>query len=609
MIGVAAVMLSLFAGSYFRQAALDAQMNSLSRVIEVASEEVLKNIREDTFHLATHLSQNRKLIDAIQHLDDTDDRHLVAELLDDSFINGFPGFTRLDLEKIRVYDKNLVFLFESTKGIKDLKAQLDSDLKKQLSRRHGIERLQAIDALWLSEAGPLYSTVVPIGGLNIQGFLEIIINPSLNLPDIGNITKTPINIYSVAGTPISIEDSENLDNHLPVSFTMTTSDGKPAFRIIGYEDVSQLIQEMENTRIITVSGFLLLTLAVLLFALWLFHYFLFIPIEQMIRGMKSMAEGNLNNNVFCKGLREFYILAQTFKSMAEQIKARTNELKTSQNRLLRLLDLHETAIMYFSEDNDIVYANKGACDLFGYSGEEMRNLYLPDIFSDNIDKLIKDSTAANSSFNKEFHIKLHCIRKNSETLICDAIIHILYAGGESGYAIALTPAVDKNDALSVDNATDAFSIADQRMSAVEQSLNSLLEIAHNNPGLLGDDDTDISNLLSPREKGDNGALRNCAVDTMQAALSCWEHDLGKTKMELAEDSRIWQVYIDKSTPTTRTLDKYLHADKCPKNPRCQRVIDTAEFVLKQLGNRSTTHQKQLESALQSLRRQISGQNA
>ena len=43
MVGIIAVVLSLFAGTYFRQAAMDAQISSLSRVIEVASQEILRD--------------------------------------------------------------------------------------------------------------------------------------------------------------------------------------------------------------------------------------------------------------------------------------------------------------------------------------------------------------------------------------------------------------------------------------------------------------------------------------------------------------------------------------------------------------------------------------
>ena len=93
---------------------------------------------------------------------------------------------------------------------------------------------------------------------------------------------------------------------------------------------------------------------------------------------------------------------------------------------------------------------------------------------------------------------------------------------------------------------------------------------------------------------------------MLCALACWEHDLDKSKLDLAEESRIWPVYIDKSTPTTRTLDKYLNIETCPKKPRTQRVIDTAEFVLKQLGRKSSGERKKLQQALNDFRQLISG---
>jgi two-component system sensor histidine kinase ChiS len=94
---------------------------------------------------------------------------------------------------------------------------------------------------------------------------------------------------------------------------------------------------------------------------------------------------------------------------------------------------------------------------------------------------------------------------------------------------------------------------------------------------------------------------------MNQALSCWEQDLCKTKLELAEESRIWPVYIDKSTPTTRTLDKYLNIDSCPKNPRSQRAIDTAEFVLRNMKDKSPDNKcRELKQALDDFRQLLSG---
>ena len=148
---------------------------------------------------------------------------------------------------------------------------------------------------------------------------------------------------------------------------------------------------------------------------------------------------------------------------------------------------------------------------------------------------------------------------------------------------------------------------EQRMHAVEQSLNSILEIARDRQGLLSAGGDGARPALPGRDTdADKRLLREQAVHVMGSALACWEHDLGKTKLELAEESRIWPVYIDKSTPTTRTLDKYLNLELCPKNPRSKRVIDTAEFVLRKVDDQSSSECQQLQSELDSFRKRVSG---
>ena len=105
---------------------------------------------------------------------------------------------------------------------------------------------------------------------------------------------------------------------------------------------------------------------------------------------------------------------------------------------------------------------------------------------------------------------------------------------------------------------------------------------------------------------DKTQLRQQAVSVMNLSLTTWESELGKPKLALAEQSGIWPVYIDKSTPTTRTLDKYLSLESCPKNPRSKRVIDTAEFVLHKLPDDCVTAQEKLQTSLDVYRTLLSG---
>jgi hypothetical protein len=251
-----------------------------------------------------------------------------------------------------------------------------------------------------------------------------------------------------------------------------------------------------------------------------------------------------------------------------------------------------------------VYFNNSAENLFGYTGDDIGDLDLGDIFVEDVAELLKQAGATAGS-QRQLQMPLTGSVKDGSQVAGDAIIRPLQGVGGGGYAIVFNPVKVDAPALP-DDVVDSFRKSAQRMDAVEQSLNSLLELARTNPGVVAG----AGGEAGPAERAGAGVdkteVRRQAVNVMLAALACWEHDVGRGKLDLAEESGIWPVYIDKSTPTTRTLDKYLNIDSCPKNPRTQRVIDTAEFVLKQLGRRSTADRDRLQQALHDFRLLVSG---
>jgi PAS domain S-box-containing protein len=596
MIGITAMVLSLFAGSYFKQAALDAQINSLSRVIEVASQETLKQLRNHTFDIGTKLGHNTDLITTVQNSMVSGKTKMLVEMLNDPFINGFVGFSEVDLENIRVYDLDLKLVAESNAGSNQLKAELDTYLADIIRNRDRRDRLKAVDALWLSAQGPLFSTIVPLGGLRPVGYLEVVVNPLFNLPGIGNITKTPVQIYSTTGELINKNEQEISQGYLPVEFKLHTSDGQAAFTIIGYENIEALNAEMNQTRNVTITGFLMLTLATLMFALWLFHRFLFSPVKRMVSDMGQVTHGNLNLTVNNEGLREIHVLADAFNTMTNHVRMRTNDLQ-------RLLDLDESALMCFDQDSDAVYFNKAATALFGYASDEIIDLDTADLFSDDIEAMLsnsdiveKDTTTLES---QNIHTPLQCKHKDGHTFNSNAIINEVAVMGKSGFAIALN--------LSSEGANDEDKPSEQRLDAVEKTLSSLMAFAKDNPGVLsGLGQDELANLNNVDILDQKTLLREHVVKVMNLALECWQNELRKDKIDLAEESGIWPVYIDKSTPTTRTLDKYLNIDSCPKNPRSQRALDTAQFVLRQLESTGSEKCKELEGALDTFRQLLTG---
>ncbi|MDT8447818.1 MAG: response regulator [bacterium] len=84
--------------------------------------------------------------------------------------------------------------------------------------------------------------------------------------------------------------------------------------------------------------------------------------------------------------------------------------------------------------------------------------------------------------------------------------------------------------------------------------------------------------LEQLRSGSSEPFDGLLVRLMVRALNIWELTTGLGKVELAEQSGIWNVYLDGSTYKTRTLDRYLSTAKLPKRPRWRDVLATAEFV-------------------------------
>lgn len=604
MIAIVAIVLSLFAGNYFRQSALDAQMNNLSRVIEVASQEMFRQVKGHAFDLGMKLGNSAALIEALEAIEQPGGKTRLVALLDDPFVNGFVGVAKINMVRLRVYDLDLHLLAESSRGV-NLAPELPAYLDGVLRQRRGVERLKAVDGLWNSARGPLSSTVVPVGGLRLKAYLEVVTDPVFNFPDIGRITKTPVNVFSASGEALSAGAHETSAHFLPVEFNLLTSDGELAFRIVGYENVETLNAEMEATRTITISSFLLLSMLTLAFALWLFNRFLFVPVSRMIADMEQIAGGNMEAKVNRTGLREFYLLANSFNVMADQVKIRTDELRDSQNRLRHLLDLDKNAILYFALDQGVLYFNSSASALFGYDNGEINDLEFADLFVEDAAQL-QSHLNAKTGQNRA-RMKMQCRAKTGVLFQCHAVVSQLQIMAESGYAVVISPDADLPQDLTRRLTAGTGDLDASSIRQVEQSLKRIVEIAADNPALLlGLDVSGLSGAQLETAADKKVRLRERAVAVMNAVLACWEYELGKSKVDLADASGIWPVYMDKSTPTTRTLDKYLHIDTCPKNPRCHRVVDTAEFVLRQSGDQQSLYRQKLAEALEALRQTMSG---
>lgn len=91
-----------------------------------------------------------------------------------------------------------------------------------------------------------------------------------------------------------------------------------------------------------------------------------------------------------------------------------------------------------------------------------------------------------------------------------------------------------------------------------------------------DDDTITLEADSAEELA---AYRRALVELMLATVAAWERSTGRTRIDLAEASRIWRITIDEGRLRVRALERYLSLAKLPRRPRWREVLRTVYYVL------------------------------
>lgn len=326
LLGLLPLAHTIVAKMQFRDAALDAIASTLSRVIAVAGEEMVRDMELHTLEYAFAFARRTDLGDALAALAG-DDSRLVA-VLDDPFDKGFVGAAFIDLVKLRVYDPNLELVGQSSQG-GQVSGRMPDFLHRQASKRAGAERLKGLTGLWSAGTASYHSTLVPIGGLRLKGYLEVVINPEYNLPAIAMITHMPIQIHAVDDREVfSTEDPVRPDDEsLLVEYVMIGSDGLPAFHVTAREDLDSFYTDMHNTQLLHTALFVTVTLLTVLVALILLRRYLFRPVDAMVHDVERIAEGVMDARVDTRGLMELHRLGKAFNTMARKVQQRTGELQ------------------------------------------------------------------------------------------------------------------------------------------------------------------------------------------------------------------------------------------------------------------------------------------
>ncbi|MEJ6115322.1 response regulator [Aeromonas salmonicida] len=237
------------------------------------------------------------------------------------------------------------------------------------------------------------------------------------------------------------------------------------------------------------------------------------------------------------------------------------QLHQDQERLLALLGEGADPIVFIDEQGTVLFASRVLARLLGQEPEAMEGQPLDEWLALPLATQWPDLKA-----QQEQRLAFLVAGQQDEL---NARALSISLGGQAAFALTLSTELrqDENRVMALENALKSLS----RQAIIEDG-QLLGELSR-----LGGEFRSLADDLIRQQ--DDEPLRRALVDTMRLTLDAWQQSTGKGKIVLAEKSKLWRVYMDRSSPQTRTLDKYLSLDTLPKAPRWKTVVATAEYVL------------------------------
>ncbi|PUB91440.1 MAG: hypothetical protein DBP01_02350 [gamma proteobacterium symbiont of Ctena orbiculata] len=332
LLGALVILLSLIAAVQFREAAISSQSESLSRTIGVAVRESVKQLVETGTDLGREVQKEKELRAAVKALraspNNPSAKVKVVKQLDDHFYRRYVTAGIVDLKKLRLYDLDFNQIAQSSEGLEGLAPGMPEFLLDRARGRQRSERLKVLDGMWASRQGPVvHSVMVPVGGLRLLAYLEVVVSPAHQLHAVGKMTKLPLQIQDLAGNTLYQDEAwKPSKTTFTVSYTHPGAEGQGLLTLRSLENGEKLFAQMNRTQITAVVSFLILIAMSIALALWLLNKYLFNPVKNLGVAMNRCAEGDMTLSISEHGLKELVALGAGMNRLVSSLQTRVKDI-------------------------------------------------------------------------------------------------------------------------------------------------------------------------------------------------------------------------------------------------------------------------------------------
>jgi methyl-accepting chemotaxis protein WspA len=343
IIGIVAVATGFVSESEYRQAAVDAQTRTVTRILEVASSAALTRLETDGVQLAAAagkaLARQPELNSYLAEAPAGTANPTLAQLIAAPLATDLPGLKPISVSLYNSAGQRLMVAGQPE--------TIDSSV---LGTR---DPKQPVSAFWLSDVGARFSVLQPVGEKPAHGYLVLSFDPAYSLQSVAALTNLPLRIVALGGDVLfeSGDWSSQPRTIHEVSHLLTSATGVPYLSLVVLDDFAALYRATRDTRNTTTAAFVALIGVALLIAIMILNRFLFQPLNNMIADMKRVAEGDASTSISSRALKEFHALANAFNTMTQQVRDIIERERQSAEDIKGKVELIQEVVSMAAEGN------------------------------------------------------------------------------------------------------------------------------------------------------------------------------------------------------------------------------------------------------------------
>lgn len=247
--GLLGLVFALITGGIYQHLALENQREALVELLKLKTHDLLLDEEAKSRDLGLTLQHDEKF----QRAFDARDSHALAGLMDKQFHQYFVTANVLKLEKLQALDLDLRVVGASTEGPSALAngQSVCPSLIEAAAARTGAERMQVVAGLCRVKDQPYHAVIVPIGGLRLKGYLEVITDPSFGLMPAETALGMPLKLilpdgkvtYRSAAWP----GPDTMGQTLKAEYVLEIRAGEPALSVAIVRNIHPLNERLSRT--------------------------------------------------------------------------------------------------------------------------------------------------------------------------------------------------------------------------------------------------------------------------------------------------------------------------------------------------------------------------